>query len=164
MDEAIKFVKGDYVFVIEDDDCYLPNYIETMLFFLQKFDIVGQGNSRYYNLKVRSWKEWRNHDHTSLCETAIKRCKLELLDRAVNVGQTFFDMALWEIINNEKIHSNLLFNHLGLVCGMKGLPGKIGIGGGHHQLDASWTKDPFFEKLKSWVGFEYAKVYMGIKI
>lgn len=160
MDQALKYVKGDFVFTIEDDDCYMPNYIETMLFFLQRFDVVGQANSRYYNIKDRAWKEWRNYTHTSLCETALRRDKLDLLDRAINSGQLFFDVILWQIIINER-HSHLLFDHIGLICGMKGLPGKRGIGGGHFP-DKTFTRDPFFEKLKAWVGPEYAKCYIDL--
>lgn len=158
MDEAVKHVKGDFVFTIEDDDCYLPHYLDTMLFFLSRFDIVGQANSRYYNVKERMYKEWGNYIHTSLCETAFKAKKLDLLDRAINSGQLFFDMMLWQIVLNEK-HSHLLFRHIGLICGIKGLPGKRGIGGGHFP-DQTFTRDPFYEKLKEWVGPEYAKPYM----
>lgn len=164
MDESLKFVKGDFVFVIEDDDCYLPNYIDTMLWLLQKWDFVGQGNSRYYNIQSRSYKEWRNYKHTSLCETAFKKSKLDCLDRAINSGQLFFDVQLWEIIKNER-HSYLLFEHIGLICGMKGLPGKKGIGGGHVSNDPSFTPDPGFDKLREWIGVEYSKEYasMGVK-
>lgn len=160
MIEALKHVKGDYIFVIEDDDCYMPTFLESLLFLLQKYEIVGQCNSRYYNLKERAYKEWRNYQHTSLCETGLRRSKLDLLDRAVNSGQLFFDIALWQIVYSEN-HSHLIFDHIGLMCGIKGMPGKQGIGGGHVP-DKTFTRDPFFEKLKQWVGQEYAKAYIDI--
>lgn len=162
MDEALKYVKGDVIFTIEDDDCYAPNYIEMMIFFLQKFDVVGQANSRYYNIKERQYKEWNNYRHCSLNETALKKSKLDLLDRAVNSGNMYFDIALWEIVRNEK-HSHLIFSHLGLVTGMKGLPGKAGIGGGHHDLkEQGFKADSLFEKLREWVGPDSAKEYAAL--
>ena len=160
MDDALPHVKGDFIFVIEDDDCYMPDYIKTMMFLMQEFPLVGQGNSRYFNLKERRYKEWQNFTHTSLCETALRKEKLDLLDRAVNSGDLFMDGALWRIIRKEN-HKYLLFNHIGLVCGIKGLPGKIGIGGGHTP-DESFAKDPFLEKLKSWIGLEYAEMYVSL--
>ena len=160
MDEAIKHVKGDVVFVIEDDDWYAPNYIEMQLFFLSRFDIVGQANSHYYNMGERKYKEWKNYTHTSLCETALRASKLDLLDRAVNSGQLFFDVALWQIVINEK-HKYLLYDHIGLVHGLKGLPGKQGIGGGHFP-DGSFTRDPNVQVLKEWVGLEDLQLYLNL--
>jgi len=160
MDEALKHVKGDYIFVVEDDDWYAPNYLETFMYLLQRFDIVGQADSKYYNIKERSWRKWGNNKHTSLCETGLKRSKLDLLDRAVNSGDLFFDMQLWNIVHGEK-HSNLIFQHIGLVVGMKGLPGRVGIGGGHHQTDG-FTRDPRFDVLKEWIGLEDTQEYVKI--
>lgn len=164
MDEAIKHVKGDYIFTFEDDDMYAPDYIETQLFLLQHFDIVGECHSRYYNVKERIYKDWTNYAQASLNETAMRKSKLDLLDRAVNSGQLFFDMMLWSIVRNEK-HKFLLYDNIGLVVGIKGMPGKVGIGSGHtmqHDV-GGYTKDPFFEKLREWCGLEYAKPYMSIK-
>lgn len=165
MDQAIRHVKGDYVFIIEDDDWYAPNYLESMLFLLQKYDVVGQGNSHYYNVKERKFKEWRNYQHTSLNETGLRRSKLKLLDRAINCGNLFFDVALWQIVFNES-HNHIIFDWIGYVLGIKGMPGKFGIGGGHVP-DGSFTDDKFFEKLKAMIGLadatEYIKIVQGIK-
>lgn len=160
MEQAIKYVKGDFVFTIEDDDWYAPNFLEAMLYLLQKYDVVGQGNSHYYNIKERKYKEWKNYHHTSLNETGIKASKTKLLDRAVNSGNLFFDIALWEIVFNEG-HNHIIFDWLRYVVGMKGLPGKFGIGGGHTP-DPTFKDDKFFDVLRSWVGVadttEYVKI------
>jgi len=160
LDEAIKHVKGQYVFVIEDDDWYAPKYLETQLYFLQRFDIVGQGNSHYYNVKERKYKEWKNYGHTSLNETGMRVSELDTLDRAINSGQLYFDMALWERVHNEK-RNYLLYDHIDLVIGMKGMPGKQGIGGGHFP-DETFRTDKLFEVLRSWVGPEDTKIYIDM--
>lgn len=160
MEEAIKHVRGDYILTVEDDDRYSIDYLDLMVFLLQKFDIVGEANSHYYNIKERKFKEWRNYQHTSLNETGLRANKIKLLDRAVNSGQLFFDMVLWQIIFAEN-HSHLIFDWNGYVVGMKGLPGKGGIGGGHFP-DATFKDDRLFEVLRAWVGLEDAKEYISI--
>lgn len=164
MEEGIKHVKGDLLFTIEDDDWYRADYLDSMVYLLGRYDIVGEANSHYYNIKERKFKEWRNYQHTSLNETGLRTTKLKLLDRAVNSGDLFFDMALWRIIMGEN-HSHLIFDWIGYVVGMKGLPGKGGIGGGHFP-DASFQDDKFFEKLKSMIGLEdtqeYIKLFQGM--
>jgi glycosyltransferase involved in cell wall biosynthesis len=160
MDEAIKHVRGDYIFTFEDDDWYRKDYLEIQLYFLQKFSVVGQGNSHYYNIKERMYKQWKNYQHTSLNETGIRASELDRLDRAVNSGQLFFDMMLWDIIHKEKVNY-LLYDHVGVVVGMKGLPGKTGIGGGHFP-DESFMKDQMLEILRSWIGPEDTKLYIDL--
>jgi hypothetical protein len=162
-DLAIKYVKGDFVFVIEDDEFYKATYVETMLWFLQRYDIAGEAQSHYYNIKERCWLLMNNFTHTSLCQTAIRVSKLDLLDRATNSGQLFFDIALYEIIKNEK-HNSLLFNFQGLVYGMKGLPGKVGIGGGHRDFkEQHYNKDPVFNTLREWLGVD-SKPYIDLVV
>lgn len=163
MNAGIEKVKGDVIFPWEDDEYFRSDYIETMLFLLQKWDVVGQTNSKYYNIKERKFIEWRNVKHTSLVETALKKSKLDCLFRAVNSGQLFFDIMLYEILKNEQ-HSHFMFDHIGLVYGMKGLPGRTGIGAGHRNLDKGWCDDPFFKQLQGWLGVEDAKVYMNMAV
>lgn len=165
MDEALKHVKGDYIFTFEDDDWYAPDYIETMLYFLQKFPIVGQSHSRYYALKDRMWHDWGNTMQCSLNETAMRTAEmLTIYEEAVNSGNLFFDIALWQKVRLLNIPF-LAFQHIGLVCGMKQLPGKGGIGSGHRrdsELASKFKPDPGFNKLKEWVGLEDAMVYIDL--
>lgn len=148
------------VFVIEDDDWYAATYLETMLFFLQKFPFVGQANSRYYNVAERSHRQWLNYQHASLCETAFHANQLDVFERGVNSGDLFMDCSLWRIVKTEKI-PHLLFDHLGLVCGIKGLPGRQGIGAGHTP-DPTFTRDPGYRQLFDWVGNADADNYVEL--
>jgi len=87
---------------------------------------------------------------------------LHLLDEAVNSGELFFDIALWRKAKERKANW-VLFNGLNLGIGLKGLPGRVGIGGGHvPESEPGFTADPGFEKLKEWVGLENAKEYIRI--
>lgn len=153
MDEALKYVKGDYIFVIEDDDWYAPNYIETYVKLLQDYPAVGEGNAKYYNISERSWKEWQNYKHASLCQTAIRKELLSTLEDAVNSGVLFMDCQLW-LYMLQRVKP-LMIVHQNYVVGMKGLPGRFGIGAGHQPQDQGFIRDPMFVKLKEWVGVDW---------
>lgn len=160
LDIGIPLIHGDYVFTIEDDDWYRADYMEAMLYQLKRFPVVGQCFSRYFNAATREYKEWGNYLHCSLAETAFRRSELDRFERAVNSGDLFIDIAFWRIIRDEGVNC-IRFNHQGLACGMKGLPGRMGIGSGHTP-DKSFTKDLSFKQLKAWVGVEDAQVYIDM--
>lgn len=155
MEEAIKHVKGKYIFFWEDDDLYKPAYIETMLELLKHADIVGEAKAKYYNLELPGFKELHNYRHASLCQTAIKRSVLPLVKEAVNSGEMYFDVHLWRNVQEKRI-PYLLFAESNLVIGIKGMPGRAGIGVGHKNKD--YLFDPGLAKLGEWCG-EYASNY-----
>lgn len=163
MDQALQYIRGEYIFTIEDDDWYHPEYVETMMYFLKKYKAVGQANSRYYAIKDRMWREWRNFDHCSLCETAIHADILPRFEEAINSGELFIDCALWRILKDYGVE-RLSFNHLGLACGIKQLPGRQGIGHGHTPAGQGFDSDPGFSMLKKWVGETDAKTYMEMAV
>lgn len=162
MDEGIKFVQGDYVFVIEDDDWYHPEYLETFRFFLQKYSVVGEGCNKYYALKERKYWTLGNHFHASLCSTAMKRMALPLLEEAVNDGQIYPDISFWKKCMEEWKIPHVLCLHINLGIGMKQLPGRKGIGGGHTVNNDVFRSDPGFDILKSWIGAEDTQNYVKL--
>jgi glycosyltransferase involved in cell wall biosynthesis len=149
MEEAIKHVKGKYVFFIEDDDLYKKNYVETMMDLLAYADIVGEAKSKYYNLQLPGYKEMHNYRHASLCQTAMKRSVLPLLKQAIDSGEMYFDIHLWANVQKERIPYALIAES-NLVIGIKGMPGREGIGVGHRNKD--YLMDPKLVKLGEWCG------------
>lgn len=152
LDAAIPHVKGDYVFIIEDDDWYSPKYIESTLALLQMADVVGEGNTKYYNLKHSCYRELQNYAHSSLCQTAFRRSALPTFEQAVNSGKEFIDIEFWRLAR-----SKMIYTEANLSIGMKGLPGRPGIGLGHRPVD--FTADYDMQKLIEWIGEEDAKAY-----
>jgi len=152
-----------YLFFCEYDDHFTADFVETMVYFLRKFPMVGQANSRYYSVKDRSYKHWRNFDHCSLTETAIKAELIPLAARAFSSGVLFMDLQLWNIAKSEKVKT-FVFDHIGIAHGMKQVstqrqtPGD-GIGSGHRP-ERDFLADPLFEKLREWLGAEDAQAYM----
>jgi hypothetical protein len=168
MHEGLKHVTGNYIFIWEDDDWYHPEYIEQQIWLMAKYDAVGECNNRYYNIKERKYKYWGNIHHSSLCSSGLKPVAMKALYEAVNSGELFMDMSFWRKCREKGIKS-VLFEGTNLGVGMKGLPGRIGIGAGHHSLDEQgFTADPGYDVLKSWIGVEdtqnYVKLLQGSKV
>lgn len=159
LDLAITKIKGDYIFIIEDDDWVGPTYIETYLDILRHAPLIGECDTTYYSLRVRGYKNMENFKHASLCQTAFKKEYLPWFDRAVNAGTLFVDIELWGTARN-KGHKYILFNGPKLAYGMKGLPGRDGIGYGHTNTH-EFISDPQFVKLKQLLG-EDANAYIDM--
>lgn len=155
IDTSLPYIKGEYIFFFEDDDFYYPNYISEYVELLQNFDLVGEGNAKYYHLPSHTYSEMRNYEHTSLASLAFNKKILPTFKRALHSGEIFFDIKFWELAKEEGVKS-LLFCNKNLSIGIKGLPGRPGIGIGHKP--EGWTSDPFGKKLIEWVGEDH-KLY-----
>lgn len=157
LDLAISKVKGDAIVIWEDDDIYKPDYLATTLAFLEHADIVGECGVTYYSLKSpRGFMEMKNYHHASLCSTAFKKSYLPFFQRAVHSGNEYIDLAIWNHAHRYK-HKLLLFYGKNMVIGLKGVPGRTGIGVGHQEKD--FVPDPHFIKLRELIGPHDAAVY-----
>jgi hypothetical protein len=152
---ALKGVKGDLVFFIEDDDWYSPEYIETMVDLHEalKVPIWGEGDARYYNVATRSWKRMENMHHCSLCQTAIETSMVHVLKKAIETNDKYFDITLWAMSRQGNAAGKVVLD-LNLSMGIKGMPGRHGIGVGH-EPDDKWKNDPFLTQLKRWIGEDW---------
>jgi hypothetical protein len=153
----------DAVFFIEDDDWRHPEYLERML---EQFScgadagLVGEGQARYYNVRDRTYMLCKNRSHASLTQTAIRGSMLEhwqaVLRSIRNTDDPFSDVHLWRKWIGPK--SLLLDQPHPLCVGIKGMPGRAGIGRGHrpglHQ-----TPDPTLQVLGAWIGDEDLEAY-----
>ena len=121
----------------------------------------------------------KNYDHTSLASLAFKASVLPTFKRALHSGDKFFDITFWQLANEEKLNT-LIFTNKNLSIGIKGMPGRPGIGIGH-KLDnremngigrvlfkgnlifddrpEAWISDPFSQKFMEWLG-EDSKYYL----
>ncbi len=142
---ALPLVRGEYVFFIEDDEYYAPTYIEQMLERLKNFELVGIGRSKYYHVPTRGYKQHQNMDHASLAQTACRKSFLTTINSLLD-GDSFLDIRIW------KAGSGLIFHDDkgSLYCGMKGMPGREGIGYGHKRKPYAYI-DQDLSVLRSWV-------------
>ena len=144
------------VLFIEDDDWYASNYVDLMAAKLDFADIIGEACSRYYHVPSRRYRVFNNACHASLCQTGIRKALLpELRDVCETPMSSFIDFRLWQ----HRLHP--LTDTRGCV-GIKGLPGREGIGIGHRPVaDGNWRGDADLETLKAWIGDD-VKLYEGI--
>ena len=114
----------DMVAVIEDDDQYAPWWVERCVEWLQHDDLVGECGAIYRNLRSGNERKMNNKHHASLCQTAVKGEAVEALRQACR-SAGHIDMALW------RSRKGKLYPYQGGVLGLKGYPGRRGIGSGH---------------------------------
>lgn len=145
----------DRVAIIEDDDHYSSDWLATINAALGRADLVGENMARYYNVATHTGRQLQNTSHASLCSTGVKGMALEMLRRECKPGVQFIDMNLWRNFKGAK-H---LFSG-GRVTGIKGMPGRGGIGMGHKH-DFHGIKDEDGELLREWIGRD-AGFYMEL--
>lgn len=158
---GIDFIKENYkrdqvsaIFIIEDDDFYKPQYLQRMMELKGTFDIWGETNTIYYNVNCRRYADNNNRLHASLFQTAFTYDMISVLESCYE--NKFIDCVLWAVIKNR-----FLFHDGTLAIGMKGMPGRGGIGAGHSKA-MSMLNDVNFSYLNSMIGEdhkEYERFY-----
>lgn len=144
---------ADRVAIIEDDDHYAPAWLQTIDTLLSRAELVGESHARYYNVAQRRARQLHNATHASLCATALRGRAIAALRSECARPGTFIDLNLWRRFSGSKL---LVKSHL--VHGIKGLPGRGGIGMGH-KPSFNGAPDPQGEMLRQWVGAD-AELYL----
>lgn len=123
------------VMILEDDDWYAPAYFDEVRESLKvdNAEVIGAPLARYINVRSMRALENRNVYHASLSATTVRGAGLmKLYELCQNHPSHFLDIPLWEWALKEKV--GFLNNALApLTVGVKGLPGRAGIGIGHRR-------------------------------
>jgi glycosyltransferase involved in cell wall biosynthesis len=154
---GINFLKDNFtskeiqaIFIIEDDDYYKIDYLDRMVLHLPFGDIIGETKTIYYNVQWRRFCNNNNLAHASLFQTAFKWNVIPIFERTYS--ERFIDCVLWR----NTVNKHLFFeNYLGI--GMKGMPGRQGIGAGHTHMKNMLT-DTSMTYLSGLIGNDY-KMY-----
>lgn len=133
------------VVIIEDDDHYKPDWLRAVDHELERAELVGEFFARYYNVAAMRGRQLQNSRHASLCSTALRGRALSALRVACHQRPKFIDLELWRVSPQRCLFDG----HR--VTGIKGLPGRGGIGMGH-KADFRGTEDPTGALLRQWVG------------
>lgn len=136
----------DRVVIIEDDDHYAATWLEVVDRHLDRAELVGETRARYYNVALRRARQLNNAAHSSLCSTGLRDAAIAALRSECRRAATFIDLGLWRRFAGSKL---LFSGHR--VTGIKGLPGRGGIGMGHCQ-QFNGQPDPELEILREWIG------------
>lgn len=144
---ALERVTGHVVVVFEHDDWYAPHHIEVCLERLQRAPATGSQWQRYYNVHHRCWRRMRNVG-SALCNTAFRADQVPAMQaaaqRVLATGTIGLDRFFWDSIRGD-VHE------IDTVVGIKGLPGRMGLGMGHRPAQG-WTADPGMTQLAEWIG------------
>jgi hypothetical protein len=142
----------DCIFFIEDDDYYRPRYLERMMELWDGCEILSETRTIYYNPVIRHYAVNGNVTYGSLFQTAIAYETIPKL-RAVSHVK-FIDGALWKTATRKK-----LFYEDDLAVGIKGLPGRGGIGAGHSVNYSGMNPDISMKFLINKIGRDDAEKY-----
>lgn len=142
----------EHVVVIEDDDHVASDWLSFVAMNLAIAELVGEPRARYYNLALRRGRQLKNENHASLCSTAMRGSALSEFRKICARSPKFIDIELWG-----SVKSKFLFEGK-RVTGIKGMPGRGGIGMGHRD-DFTGQADPNGDLLRSWVG-DAARFYL----
>ena len=162
---AIPHATGDIIIIWEHDDWYPADFLATCVAHLSRPGvwITGTRRQRYYHLPSRRWIVMRNVG-SALCNTALRAEALPILalaaSSAARAGSYGIDRRLWTRIPDNRQH---LHDEPGVV-GIKGLPGRPGLGMGHRpdERQRPWKADPAGATLREWVGEADAAAYWAI--
>jgi hypothetical protein len=145
--------KINAIFIIEDDDYYKANYLSEMVKRMGTYDLIGETNTIYYNVQWRLHCDNNNKQHSSLFQTAFSPALVPLFLTCMN--QKFIDADIWA-----KCKNKLLFHAGTLSVGIKGMPGRGGIGAGHTR-NMAFSPDPSMNYLITQIGNDDAIQYAG---
>lgn len=159
------------VVMIEDDDYYAPNHIETVVGWLEDgHDIVGAGSGDYYHLAVAGWRTLDiSVKYASLCRTAFRSkvipyFRKSCLERPEGRG---IDMVFWDKCwSDRQINQKVFKVHRHTCVSIKGMPGRQGIGAlwKTHGVDGTAkyeTDAKHYSKLRELVGQD-AQAYIEL--
>ena len=162
MKAAIPYIKGDKIIIIEDDEYYAPNYIETMAKKLDEHEVVGLTRAKYYHLPTGGFLQISNTLNASLAQTGFLASFLsDLKDLLREEKSLYLDMRIWRHVM--VAHRGYLFNdnEESLYTGIKGLPGRKGIGQGHVPSMYGKSIDTNRAILEKWIPRDYG-VYIDV--
>ena len=165
---GVQSVTGDVVLFIEDDDWYAPEHIEEMVARLEKHEAVGNNLQRYYRLPKRSYLEKQNGANVAcLCQTGLRAEHAPLILDSVaecrQRGRFHVDVGFWARVRDSGLRRDVYLERPTTV-GMKGLPGRSGLGLGHQGAGFGpyrWKDDQGAVKLREWVGDD-AGLYLAL--
>jgi glycosyltransferase involved in cell wall biosynthesis len=137
--EAIKHIdpSSEAILFFEDDDWYDARYVEQITGPGNRFEIVGLGCHRYYNVYSRKFKIYDNTQFAGLCVTMIRRSLIPWLvqccEGAIRDNDPWVDLRLWcaNPVYPHRDLNKLVIPNFGFSVGIKGMPGRRGLGSGH---------------------------------
>lgn len=143
----------DLCFVFENDDNYPANYFERFFPYFEQYDLFGDEESTYYNLRNLSYKTFRHEHRSSLFTTGFKISALNHFEWP-NPGKPFLDIELWK----QGRHKRKKFINTGAV----GIKTGLGLCGGKGHWMKFPSNDPELKHLAKLVDAKSLEFYRSL--
>jgi hypothetical protein len=123
----------DFVFIVESDDYYSPEYFNILTHNLENYDFVGFSDTVYYNIKNRTYNTFDHSEdrRSSLFCTGFRISALERFNWPLS-DYKWLDIRLWEYANRYDKRIKLLRDNPNL--GIKGHNQGTVAGKGHTMM------------------------------
>ncbi len=139
------------IFIIEDDDYYSADYLSEMVKRIKGYQVAGEMCTIYYNVFTRRWVENKNEEWSSLFQTCFTWDAIPLFYSFRM--EKYIDISIFKHAKSKN-----LFRANNLSIGIKGQPGRPGIGAGH-SMAMNMAHDPNGDYLKKLIGTD-ANLYL----
>lgn len=160
---GLGLVSGDAVLICEDDDCYLPGHVQDLAKRLERADAAGTKWQHYYHLPSMSFRTFLNRG-SALCSTGLRVNLIPTLAESaracIQSGSKGIDAHFWAAAEKARAVLDIYDPLEHTIIGMKGLPGRGGIGVGHRPK--GFIRDLRAEVLMEWTK-QYADTYLTIR-
>lgn len=166
-----------FLLFVEDDDWYSPRYVFEMVRELRRAGMAGETRRKYYHLPTRGVHHCYNWKHAALASTGVRedcfRAVRKACERAIREGTPYVDMFLWgvgdrieprakRVADIQAGRGKKLFPCRTLSVGLKGMPGRYGLGAGHG--DSSYEEfDRDGKILRRWCGDDEAEAILRLR-
>lgn len=145
-----------FVAVIEDDDWYAREYLTNIIPVLFDYELAGESQAKYYHVGERKYREMGNGAHASLCQTAFRGELIPKILPLIQDGSAFLDTRIWKMNVSKHLRPSTFS------VGLKGQPGRQGIGVGHRPANnGKWHDDKDGTVLREWIGDDATEVLNG---
>lgn len=158
---ALRSHAGSNNIIMEDDDWYAPDYIETMLAGLKQNKLVGVRPYMYYSLASKSYLTRPTEKSMSVWANTAFRGEIvpEMLPIIEQTKDHSLDVNVWNALGN-KYGYIVEKDHI-LHVGIKNAPGRAGTTGMHNR-ESLGTLDADYTYLTSVVGEYFANKYKNL--
>jgi|688.fasta_scaffold00095_14 hypothetical protein len=156
-------ITGDLIAFIEDDDWYSPTYLEQAAQRIgnSNYEMIGEGHALYYNVRNRSWINYFNEGHASLCQTVIKKSVINSfiphLSKLIESGTLNFCLDIWR--ENKDVNRKLFLPKSEESHNLIGIKGLYAGYQWHRSCFVQKNLDPNLVDLRRLIG-EDAENYM----
>lgn len=155
--ELAKYDNVDYCSIIESDDYYHLNYLQSIKTRMTpNVELLGINCTTYYHIFSTGWRRMSHPGRSSLFCTTFKTSSFDSLPKVTD----YIDITWWRFANEGKITHQLINDDLAIGIKHGNVFGRVG-GIGHTMI---YTKyDMQMKMLKGLLDAEAFEFFLGIK-